>query len=95
MGGDVVTASRHDRSLAFFVLISPLPFFLFFYFFPSFLAFPFGFGVLLIAGFFFFFNIYIYIYFKVVMGFENSWAGLAGIEMVEVRGAQAKNQGGA
>ena len=29
------------------------------------------------------------------MGFENSWAGLAGIEMVEVRGAQAKNQGGA
>ena len=95
MGGDVVTASRHDGSLTFFVLLSPLPFFSFlfiFLFFHSFLAFPFGFGVLLIAGFF---SFYIYIYFKVVMGFENSWAGLVGIEMVEVRGAQAKNQGGA
>ena len=65
VGGDVVTASRHDGSLTFFVLLSPLPFFSFlfiFLFFHSFLAFPFGFGVLLSAGFFFFFNIYIYIY---------------------------------
>ena len=64
-----------------------------------FFSFIFGFSVWfwgLTDCWFFFTYIYIYIYFfKVVMGFENSWAGLAGIEMAEVRGAQAKNQEGA
>ena len=92
--GSGVTVSRHDGSLTFFVSLSPLPFFVslsplpffsfLFFFFPSFLAFPFGFGVLLTAGFssffffFFFFLTYIYIYIKVFMGFENSWAGRMG-----------------
>ena len=86
-----------------------LSFLLFFSFFPSFLAFLFGFGVLLTArfsSFFFFFflfyththththiYIYIYIYFKVFMGSWKLLGWLAGIGMGEVRGAQAKNQG--
>ena len=74
-----------------------LSFLFFFSFFPSFLAFLFGFGVLLTARFFFFFLFYththIYIYFKVFMGSWKLLGWLAGIGMGEVRGAQAKNQG--
>ena len=73
MGSGVMAwaaASRRDGSLSFSVSLSSLPFFSFlFFFFPSFLAFPFGFGVYCCAGFsssFFFF--YIYIYIKVFMG---------------------------
>ena len=58
MGSDVMAwaASQRDGSLTFSVSLSSLPFFSFlFFFFPSFLAFPFGFEVLLIqtasAGF--------------------------------------------
>ena len=72
-----VAASRRDGSPTFSVSLSPLPFF---FFFPLFLSFPFGFGVLLIAGFssssssfylllllLFFFFTYIY-FFKVFIG---------------------------
>ena len=84
-----------------------LSFLLFYFsFFPSFLAFPFGFAVLLTArsssssssSFYFYFYLfifYIYIYiFKVFMGSWKLLGWLAGIGMVEVRGARAKNQGG-
>ena len=65
-------SSQRDGSLTFFVSLSPFPFFsflFFFSFFPSFLAFPFGFRVLLTPGFssFLFFS-FIYIYIKVFMG---------------------------
>ena len=62
-------SSRHDGFLTFSVSLSPLPFFSFLLFFSSFMAFPFGFGVLLTV--FFFFYLLTYRYFKVFMGFEN------------------------
>ena len=55
MGSGVMAwaaASRRDGSLSFSVSLSSLPFFSFlFFFFPSFLAFPFDFGVYYCAGF--------------------------------------------
>ena len=59
-----MSSRRHDMmGLSLFLSCSRLSlsflFFLFFYFFPSFLAFSFGFGVLLIVGFFF---LHIYIF---------------------------------
>ena len=69
MGSSVMAwaaaSSWRDGSLTFSVSVLPLPFFSFFFlfFFPSFLAFLFGFGVLLTTGFssssFFFLHIYI------------------------------------
>ena len=102
-------SQRHgvmDLSLSLSHSRLSLSFLLFFSFFPSFLAFLFGFGVLLTArfsSFFFFFSffffththiyIYIYIFFKVFMGSWKLLGWLAGTGMGEVRGAQAKNQG--
>ena len=91
MGSSVMVwaaASRRDVSLTFSISLSSLPFFSFlFFFFPSFLAFPFDFGVYYCAGFssssssssfffFFFFNIYLFIYIlRFSWALENSWAG--------------------
>ena len=65
-----VASSWHHgvMGLSLSLSCSHLPFFsfLFFPFFPSFLGFPFGFGVLLTA--FFSFLFFKYIYFKVFMG---------------------------
>ena len=67
--------------------LSPLPFFSFiFSFFPSFLAFPFGFGVFCLVFFSFFLFFIFYIFFKSFHGLLLlGWP--AGTGMVEVRGA--------
>ena len=65
--------SRRDGFLTFSVSLSPLPFFSFLcffsFFFSSFMAFPFGFGVLLTAGFLFF-----YLFFLRIDILRFSWA---------------------
>ena len=57
--GSLLSLSRSHLSLSFF----------FFSFFPSFLAFPFGFGVLLNTNCWVFFFFFTYIFFKVFLGF--------------------------
>ena len=72
-------SSRRDGSLTFFVSLLPLPFFSFFSFFPLFLAFPFGFGVLLTAGFssssssFLLFIIFYFLLFFIIFIFKKNF----------------------
>ena len=69
--GSLLSLSRSHLSLSFF-------FFFLFSIFPSFLAFPFGFGFLLNTNCWVFFS-FLHIYFlRFSWAFENSWAGRLG-----------------